>query len=163
MNASPPMPASVTAQIAQLPDLPMPEIKTIWLKLFGGGTPNYNRPFLERRIAYRLQELECRKADPHLLDTNKQRIAALMKAGKAKKRAADCRPAAGTLLTREYRGKEYRVMATADGQYEFDGRLLPSLSMIAREITGTRWSGPLFFGIKAPSKPKVKAGQGGRK
>lgn len=107
----------------------MPEIKTIWLKLFGGGTPNYNRPFLERRIAYRLQELECRKADPHLLDKNKQRIAALMKAGKAKKRAADCRPAAGTLLT----------------------------------ITGTRWSGPLFFGIKAPSKPKVKAGQGGRK
>ncbi len=36
-----------------------------------------------------------------------------------------------------------------DGQYEFEGRRYPSLSMIAREITGTRWSGPLFFGVKA--------------
>jgi len=46
------------------------------------------------------------------------------------------------------------VVATADGQYDFEGRSYPSLSMIAREITGTRWSGPLFFGLKAPAKQK---------
>lgn len=48
-------------------------------------------------------------------------------------------------------------------QYEFEGRRYPSLSMIAREITGTRWSGPLFFGVKAPAKAKNPKKQGGRR
>jgi hypothetical protein len=60
------------------------------------------------------------------------------------------------VLTREYRGIEHHVAVTQDGQYEYQGRRYPSLSMIAREITGTRWSGPLFFGLKASAKPKVK-------
>lgn len=68
-----------------------------------------------------------------------------------------------TLLTREYRGVAYRVAVTADGQYEFEGRMFPSLSMIAREITGTRWSGPVFFGIKPISTPKQKAKKGGQR
>ena len=41
-------------------------------------------------------------------------------------------------------------------QYDFQGRLYPSLSMIAREITGMRWSGPLFFGLKPASNAKTK-------
>ena len=60
------------------------------------------------------------------------------------------------MLTREYRGVEHHVAVAQDGQYEYQGRRYPSLSMIAREITGTRWSGPLFFGLKAPGKPKTK-------
>lgn len=51
---------------------------------------------------------------------------------------------------------EYRVIATADGHYDFQGRMFPSLSMIAREITGMRWSGPLFFGLRPPSNAKTK-------
>ncbi len=47
-------PPSVAAQIARLPDMPMPEIKTLWQRLFEGEAPTYNRQFLERRIAYRL-------------------------------------------------------------------------------------------------------------
>nr|WP_197716773.1 DUF2924 domain-containing protein [Methylocaldum marinum] len=66
------------------------------------------------------------------------------------------RPAAGTVLVRKYKGVEYRVIATADGQYDFEGRMYPSLSMIAREITGMRWSGPLFFGLRPPSNAKTK-------
>ena len=61
-----------------------------------------------------------------------------------------------------WKGVEHRVTVTLDGRYDFEGRLYPSLSMIAREITGTRWSGPLFFGVrhvKAPAKPK----NGGRR
>jgi hypothetical protein len=76
--------------------------------------------------------------------------------GKVKKRDRDYRPAAGTLLVREYKGVEHRVIATADGQYDFEGRMYPSLSMIAREITGMRWSGPLFFGLRPPSNAKTK-------
>ena len=56
-----------------------------------------------------------------------------------------------------------RVIVTQDGQYDFQGRMYPSLSMIAREITGTRWSGPLFFGLKAPATPKTAAKKGARR
>lgn len=149
-------PPSVAAQITRLPELPMAEIKVLWRKLVGGDTPTHNRQFLERRIAYRLQEIELRKVDSNLLERNKRRIASLVNTGKVKKRDRDYRPVPGTVLTREYQGVEYHVISTSDGQYEFDGRLFPSLSMIAREITGTRWSGPLFFGLKAQAKPKTK-------
>jgi hypothetical protein len=52
---------------------------------------------------------------------------------------------------------------TQDGQYDYQGRMYPSLSMIAREITGTRWSGPLFFGLKTPATPKTAAKKGARR
>jgi len=156
-------PPSVTSRIAELPELPMPEIKALWQKLFDAETPTHNRQFLERRIAYRLQEIEFRKADPNLLDRNKRRIASLVETGKLKKRDRDYRPAAGTMLIREYQGTTYRVIATADGQYDYEGRMYQSLSMIAREITGTRWSGPLFFGLKAPAAPKTSAKKGGQR
>ncbi len=155
-------PPSVAAQIAHLPNLLMPEIKALWRRLFGDDTPTHNRQFLERRIAYRLQEIEFRKADAPLLERNKRRIASLVKNGSVKKRDRDYRPAAGTALTREYQGVEHRVIVTHDGQYDFQGRMYPSLSMIAREITGTRWSGPLFFGLKAPATTKKTAKKGAR-
>jgi len=141
----------------------MPEIKALWQKLFGADTPNYNRQFPERRIAYRLQEAEFRKVDAKLLERNQRRIASLLETGKVSKRDRDTRPAAGTVLTREYRDVEYCVVATADGQYEFNGRMYPSLSMIAREITGTRWSGPLFFGLKGPAKQDTPLRKGLRR
>ena len=163
MKASPSIPAtppSVMAQIARLPELPMADIRVLWRRLCGGETPSNNRQFLERRIAYRLQEVEFRKVDPRLLERNKRRIASLVDTGKVMKRDRDYRPAAGTSLRREYKGVEYRVIATADGQYDFEGRMYPSLSMIAREITGTRWSGPVFFGLKAYATPKALAKKG---
>lgn len=156
-------PLSVASQIARLPELPMPEIKALWQRLFGDDTPTHNRQFLERRIAYRLQEVEFRKVDSNLLERNKRRIASLVETGKVKKRDRDYRPAAGTVLNREYQGIEHRVIVTQDGQYDFQGRMYPSLSMIAREITGTRWSGPVFFGLKAPAKPERPAGKGARR
>ena len=149
-------PPSVAAQIARLPELSMSEIRALWQKLVGGDTPTHNRQFLERRIAYRLQEVEFRKVDANLLDRNQRRIASLVETGKVKRRDRDYRPAAGTVLVREYKGVEHRVIATADGQYDFQGRMFPSLSMIAREITGMRWSGPLFFGLRPPSNAKTK-------
>ncbi len=152
--------ASVTAQILRLPELSMVEIRAIWKDLFHGDTPTPNRQFLERRIAYRLQEIEFRKVDRNLMDRNRRRIQELLETGKNRKLNRDISMMAGTVLTREYQGKEYRVMASADGQYEFEGRAYQSLSMIAREITGTRWSGPVFFGLKtyASKKPATKKG-----
>lgn len=53
----------------------------------------------------------------------------------------------GTKLLREYKGCNYEVVVCEDG-YQYDGQLYNSLSKIAREITGTRWNGKLFFGVK---------------
>ena len=68
---------------------------------------------------------------------------------------------AGSVLIRHYQEVEHRVVVEADGQYEYEGSRYTSLSAIAREITGTRWSGPLFFGVKQkqPDK-KQKKGAG---
>jgi hypothetical protein len=156
-------PASVTAQIARLPQLPMAEIKALWRKLYGTDNPTHNRQFLERRIAYKLQENAFRTVDDsQLLERNARRIHALIESGKAPKRDRELRLVPGTVLTREYRGVEHHVAVTQDGQYEYQGRRYPSLSMIAREITGTRWSGPLFFGLKGSAKAKHRKKQGGR-
>ena len=89
---------SVAAQIARLPEMPMAEIKALWQKLVGGDTPTHNRQFLERRLAYRLQEVEFRKVDANLLERNQRRIASLVETGKVKKRDRDYRPAAGGLF-----------------------------------------------------------------
>jgi hypothetical protein len=156
------------AQIARLPDLPMPEIKALWRELFGADTPTHNRQFLERRIAHRLQENAFRKSNPELLDRNQRRIEFLMqekKSKKPKKRDGEIRLMPGTSFTREYQCVEHRVTVTQDGRFDYQGRIYGSLSMIAREITGTRWSGPLFFGLKAQARTTktTKAKMGGAK
>ena len=112
--------------------------------------------FHNKASPYRLQEIEFRKVDRNLMDRNERRIKTIMETGQNKKRDREHRPVAGTVLTREYRGVSHRVVVTPEGQYDFQGRMYPSLSMIAREITGTRWSGPLFFGLKAHATPKIK-------
>ena len=90
------------------------------------------------------------------------RLASLIATGKLRKRDRDFHPTPGTLFTREYHGKVHQVIATADGQYEFEGRPYRSLSMIAREITSSRWSGPVFFGLKDYAA-KSSAKKGGSK
>ncbi len=61
---------------------------------------------------------------------------------------ADNRPLAGTRLLREWRGVEHAVTVLPDG-FEWEGRPYRSLSAIARAITGTRWNGWAFFGLKS--------------
>jgi len=156
-------PQAIIAKIAALPDMPMNDIKALWKSLFGTDNPTHNRQFLERRIAYRLQEIEFRKVDRALMDRNKRRIQQFIESGKNKKSDRDLQLAAGTILTREYQGRELRVMVSVDGQYEYEGRPYRSLSRIAKEITGTAWSGPVFFGLKIKPTAKKATKRGGRK
>ncbi len=58
--------------------------------------------------------------------------------------------APGTVITREWRGERHDVEATGDG-FLYDGRSWKSLSEVARAITGTRWNGPRFFGLREPA------------
>jgi hypothetical protein len=71
---------------------------------------------------------------------------------KAKRQSrADSRPIAGTRLIREYQGVEHCV-TVRDDDFEYQGRPYKSLSAIARAITGTPWSGPVFFGLKSSAR-----------
>jgi len=69
-----------------------------------------------------------------------------------KKRGPEIMLKPGAHLVREWHGNTYRVLVLEDG-FEYGGHQYPTLSKIAREITGTHWSGPRFFGLKRPSKP----------
>ena len=63
------------------------------------------------------------------------------------------RIATGVQLVREWRGEMHRVTVPEDG-FEYRDRRYPSLSVIAREITGTRWSGPRFFGLREAARSR---------
>lgn len=141
-------PASMAARIAHLTDWSWPDIKKEWQRLFGGEPPIANRRFVEKRIAYRWQEIEFAKTDRSLLERNSSRIDELVATGKLKRQKTGAMPIAGTELIRVYASIEHRVLVLPGEEFEYAGKRYPSLSMIAREVTGTRWSGPAFFGLR---------------
>jgi hypothetical protein len=138
----------VLAQLAAIKDLPAPALKTKWRALFDSEPPPYNRRFLESRLAYRIQEL----AYGGLKKETVERLRVLAKqydgkpGGRSKGRP-DRLPIAGTRLVREWQGVQHCVTVRGD-DLEFQGRPYKSLSAIAREITGVRWNGWVFFGLK---------------
>jgi hypothetical protein len=142
------MTAPVLAQLAALKGLPTQDLKRRWRELFDTEPPPYNRRFLESRLAYRIQELAYGGLKPETLE----RLGALAEdpdggdAAKRRRLAKD-RPIAGTQLIREWQGVEHCV-TVQDAGYEYQGRPYQSLSAIARTITGTRWNGWVFFGLK---------------
>jgi hypothetical protein len=62
--------------------------------------------------------------------------------------ARDIELAPGTVLMREWGDRDHKVTVTAEGTFEYEGKFFKSLSAVARHISGTQWSGPLFFGLK---------------
>ena len=140
--------ASMAARIAHLADWSWPDVKKEWHRLFGGDPPVANRRFVEKRIAHRWQEIEFAKTDHGLLERNQRRIDELVATGTLKRQKTGAMPIAGAELIRIYAGAEHRVRVLPDDEFEYAGKRYPSLSMIAREITGTRWSGPAFFGLR---------------
>ena len=139
---------TIVARIAALKATPTPDLRTLWRDLFETDPPRQNRRFLESRLAYRIQELEYGALKPMIVE----RLEALgeeLDGGNAevRKRRPDDRPVAGTRLIREYQGVEHCATVLADG-FEYQGRPYKSLSAIARAITGTRWNGWVFFGIR---------------
>jgi len=129
-------------------------IESLWKQLFNTPMPTHNRQYLERRIAYRIEESDFAQRDPALLDRNRARIDALIEATKPKAKAGRgevVKLVPGTMPDREFAGVMHRVVAMADGQFEYKGKPCRSLTAIANEITGTRWAGPAFFGLRDPA------------
>ncbi len=138
----------VPARLAALPSADIRDLKEQWRSLFRTEPPPYNRRFLERRIAYRIQELAYGGLKPETI-ARLEALGEQIDGGNITLRRIrqDQRPIAGTRLLREYHGVEHVVTVTRDG-YEYQGRPYQSLSAIARAITGTRWNGWMFFGLR---------------
>jgi hypothetical protein len=139
---------TVLARLAALKTTPTPDLKRQWRDLFETEPPPYNRRFLESRLAYRIQELAYGGLKPETIE----RLEALgrqLDSGDVvlRRTRTEEKPISGTRLIREWQGIEHCV-TVRDHDYEYQGRPYKSLSAVARAITGTRWNGWIFFGLK---------------
>ena len=143
------VPDPIPARLAALKSAPTAELKTQWRDLFETEPPPFNRRYLESRLAYRIQELAYGGLKPETI-RRLERLGEELDGGDRSKRSHRVdrdRPITGTRLLREWQGAEQIVTVTAGG-FEWQGRPYKSLSAIARAITGTRWNGWVFFGLK---------------
>ena len=121
------------------------ELRKEWRRLYRSQPPRLSRDLLVRAIAYRVQELRY----GGLSKAISRRVAALVQArrsdGEIVLEGAQ-RIRAGARLVREWNGRTHIVTVEQEG-FTYVGRNYRSLTAIAREITGARWSGPRFFGL----------------
>jgi hypothetical protein len=135
--------------LARLPELELGELRAHWRALYkADASPHLSRELLVRAVAYRMQELALGGLRPGRQHQHQLRQTAnqFNKTGEITRRArVELKP--GTRLVREWRGRTYEVLVLDDG-FSWQGTSYRSLSAVARKITGTAWSGPLFFGLK---------------
>jgi Protein of unknown function (DUF2924) len=149
---------ALEAEIGQLPNLSLLELRHRWKTLFGHPAPkSLRRNFLARAVAYQMQV----EAYGGLSVATKRRlreIASAVRNGDASAILGGSRIRPGTQMIRQWQSTTHTVTALADG-FEWDGRTYKSLSAVANAITGSNWNGFAFFGIKrAPSGNKNAAG-----
>src|ERR1700682_209640 len=146
------------AEVAQLDALGLNELRARWRQLYETvPPPRFSRDLLRRAVAYRMQENVLgglKPATRRLLE----RVAEDAHARKPTKLMPLQKVGPNTILIREWGGTRHEVTVLENGVM-FRGKRYRSLSQVARVITGSQWSGPLFFGLKAPAK---EAGNGAR-
>jgi hypothetical protein len=138
---------SVEEELGRLSDLSLDELKARWLELKGVSLPKFmRRRLMTRAVAYAIQEAAYGGLDPSTRKRLDELAAQIVPTGTAT-RLRPNRVKPGTRLVREWKGRVHDVMVLEDG-FAWKGKRYTSLSMIAREITGTRWNGWVFFGLK---------------
>jgi len=154
--------ASIEDEIARLRDLDLKALRIRWRNAFGKPAPEHlTRYLLFRIIAYRLQADRLGDLDAETLKVLKQAAGQEGPASAVSKTLArlDQRrfaPPPGTVLVREWDRKSHRVMVMPDG-FAWNGETFDSLSEIAFTITGTKWNGPRFFGLR-DRRPHINGG-----
>ena len=153
--------AGVAVQLAALNAMTVAELRNKYENVFGEPTRSHNKDYLRKKIAWRIQEI----AEGGLSERARARIEELAIGAPDQWRAPgmgsaaaqggpggaprDPRlPTAGTVLSRTYKGSDHQVRVLGKG-FEYRETQYPSLSKIAREITGTNWNGFAFFGLQS--------------
>ena len=136
-------PQTVEAKIASIKTMSQPDLAEQWAQLADGAPPNVPIGLFRRMVAQRIQEkrygglpLAIRRELEHAANTNVADTA-----------ATATRVGPGTRFVREWRGQTISVLALDDGTFDWEGCSYRSLSQIAKQVTGTHWSGPKFFGL----------------
>ena len=140
-------PETLTREIAALAGASRADLTSRWRVLYDTVPPRrISRELLRRVIAYRLQELALGGLKPAT-----RRLLTRVAADALARRPIALSPAStltpGTVLLRNWHGTEHQVIVR-EHRVEFQGRQYKSLSQVAGRITGSKWSGPLFFGLK---------------
>jgi len=133
--------------LSRLPTLTLHELREEWRRLNqADASPRLSRDLLVRAIAYPRQELALGGLRSEPQRRLRQIAMELKQTGAAKTHIRPQLPS-GTRLIRESQGRCHEVVVLEDG-FSWQGTYYRSLSAIARAITGTAWSGPLFFGLR---------------
>jgi Protein of unknown function (DUF2924) len=137
----------IHARVKALAGTTYPDLQAEWQRLFRSRPPKkLGRETLELAVAWRLQEREYGGLSP----ANNRQLAGLAESLRTSGDIAKARTVTlkrGSMLLREWNGEMHQVRVLERG-FEWRGRRWRSLSAVAREITGTRWSGPRFFGLE---------------
>ncbi|WP_082025491.1 DUF2924 domain-containing protein [Methyloceanibacter caenitepidi] len=139
--------ADLATRVRALPNSPRAELEAEWRRLWSPTVPRHaSRAFLVRAVAYGIQAEVYGGLDAETLRL-------LKKAGQAKGKPSRPQPrrlSKGTKLFREWHGETHEVLVLEKG-FAWRGRTYPSLTAVARAITGTNWNGWAFFGLKRRS------------
>jgi hypothetical protein len=140
------------AEIARLEDLGLDDLRKLWGRFLGAIPAHHGASLLRRRLGYELQ-VRAYGDLPAQARRRLKRLHETFKGDPAYTPLPSLGLKPGTMLTRTWRGVLHHVAVVVDG-LEYRGERFGSLSEVARRITGTRWSGPLFFGLKGVAEPK---------
>jgi Protein of unknown function (DUF2924) len=139
---------AIERELDRIRSLDLEGLRSEWRRLYHSNAPKISRDLLVLALGYRLQEIEhggLGKSTRRKLQTVAK---ALRKTGRVGPLPSlSLKP--GARLVREWRGRAHTVTVTEDG-FEYDGTSYPSLTKIAKKITGAHWSGPRFFGLPTP-------------
>ena len=141
-------PSALVREIDELQEATSANLKQRWRALYRTEPPRrISRDLLVRALAYRIQEKALGGLKP-----STRRLLAKVATDASARRPIQVTPESalkpGTVLLREWHGTQHQVIVRENG-IVFNGKQYKSLSQVAHRITGTKWSGPLFFGLKA--------------
>jgi hypothetical protein len=130
--------SNVTEEVQALARLNLEELRDTWRQRFGPPPSLRSPDLLRHALAWRLQAASFGALDPETRRQLRRPVSSIPSAPP---------PAAGTCLAREWKGERFEVEVTGD-DFLHRGKRYASLSEVARAITGVRWNGPRFFGLR---------------
>jgi hypothetical protein len=148
---------AIEGEIDRIRSLGFDELRREWRRLYHSEPPRISRDLLVLALGYRLQEI----AHGGLGKATRRKLRTMAKALRTTGRVGPIRSLGlkpGARLVREWRGRMHTVTVAEDG-FEYAGTSYPSLTKIARKITGAHWSGPRFFGLPAVGAARPSNGK----
>ena len=147
---------AIEGEINRIRSLGLEDLRREWRRLYHSEPPRISRDLLVLALGYRLQEIEhggLGKSTRRKLQTMAKALLTTGRVGATP--SLSLKP--GARLIREWCGRTHTVTVTEDG-FEYGGTSYPSLTKIAKKITGAHWSGPRFFGLLAAGAERPSNG-----